>query len=975
MARSVQELLPELTSKDIKVKLQAVQELEEALSTAGVEDVEIGELVDGLVVALKANNFKVTISALACLEILVPMLGDTFRQYLNMMLPQIVETLADTKPQVREKAQNVTLEVMKAVGPTQVLREYMSAAEKHRSWRLREMVLRSFAIALQVFGVKPFKLQNDLHTITTWLNDPQPDVRTAAMDLLEEMHRHVGDRLLQDLSEIRPAQLAMLRDRFLLQEGGTAEPLIQLPVQAQLPANPRASPRPVTRQGSIQGISSAPVSLAPTVADSEVKIVKVHTEKELAREMESIRSSLQEGASMWETRCSALKQLHGLALGGAADFANFLPLVDSLKDLLAVQVSDLRSQVVRDACACISSLSIAFKDDFQLCADCLIPVLFKLNVISVKIMSDSGNACICSLLTNTRVSKCVPKIVEGVTNRAAQLRQRCLEYILLILQVSFQSDLERFRDQFEEAIRTGVKDSAQGVRTVARQCYWAFANIWEDRAQPLLSGMELSTQQRILEERGTYDKVASPPKLAPARAPSRQMPAMTRLMAPLSRQGSTPALRTDLDTAPSRDELAYTLPSRLVQRLPNETGPTLSRFDSAPTFPAGRERQRSDSVPAVFPIPAAVSGSAVSAATLKAAPANKMGGGAQRMQVSEPRDVSPNEKERARTPGAKRVLATSRQSSDTLTGGAKRIPTSSGSATSLLAPTTAPQPMRAVKPQSQGYMPPAQSGRTYDEYAQDTDVSLPSTDDVLRETTVPTSEPPLSTGSAMNLVPFGDGIAAYNSLRSNGRSTSANAPTAPGAQPTVSSTASTASTVYADSDETFRTELQQYVKLAKTSPDSVATKSLEALLVQLIPRCRFEIEDNLREILGMLQADTPKNTWETLVAGIVRGIDPTVCVMMFRPPAPADSMLFAKLMQLLCGQLTAEQINEFKDFIAPYLRMEVESSVTDVRKSAVFAHVAIWNALGDIYENEYLEHLPATTVKLIRVYHSRNKQP
>ena len=76
-----------------------------------------------------------------------------------------------------------------------------------------------------------------------------------------------------------------------------------------------------------------------------------HSEAELQREVKEIARSLKlplRAEDGWQQRNEAMRRLHALLLGGAAQTAGFgAAMRDTLREPLAAQLSDLRSKCVK----------------------------------------------------------------------------------------------------------------------------------------------------------------------------------------------------------------------------------------------------------------------------------------------------------------------------------------------------------------------------------------------------------------------------------------------------------------------------------------------------------------------------------------------------------------------------------------------------------------------------------------------------
>ena len=64
----------------------------------------------------------------------------------------------------------------------------------------------------------------------------------------------------------------------------------------------------------------------------------------------------------WQKRCDALRSIRALVMGGAAEYDGFMQCLQSLKLPLADAIADLRSTLVREACARIVIANNSYPD-------------------------------------------------------------------------------------------------------------------------------------------------------------------------------------------------------------------------------------------------------------------------------------------------------------------------------------------------------------------------------------------------------------------------------------------------------------------------------------------------------------------------------------------------------------------------------------------------------------------------------------
>ncbi|XP_006648106.3 CLIP-associated protein-like isoform X2 [Oryza brachyantha] len=240
--------------------------------------------------------------------------------------------------------------------------------------------------------------------------------------------------------------------------------------------------------------------------------IKVFSEKDLAREIEKVASTLHPD-NEWAIRITAMQRVEGLVLGGSADYSAFPMLLKQLVTPLITQILDRRSSVVKQACHLLNFLSKELLRDFEPCAELLIPVLLKNVVITIHVIAESSDNCIKEMLRNCKVARILPKIIEFAKNdRSAVLRARCCEYAILMLELWVDTpEIQRSVDLYEEFIKCCIEDATSEVRSSARACYRIFSRIWPERSHQLFSSFESSRQKMINDEDAeTHQRHLSP---------------------------------------------------------------------------------------------------------------------------------------------------------------------------------------------------------------------------------------------------------------------------------------------------------------------------------------------------------------------------------------------------------------------------------------------------------------------------------
>ena len=195
---------------------------------------------------------------------------------------------------------------------------------------------------------------------------------------------------------------------------------------AAAPPKPKAAPK---RRGGFG--DGGGVGVAGELPDAPA--LYVATERELHAEMDRVAAALtgKDAANDWQRRIGALLRLEGLVKGGAAAFPDFDDTLRGLRDALAEQMLDRRSAVSRQVCHLLAALSAALGPRFDATAAAMLPLTFKVVIISVQVMADAADACARALARGHKHPKVLAAVCDALTgDKNAKLRERCSFYLL-----------------------------------------------------------------------------------------------------------------------------------------------------------------------------------------------------------------------------------------------------------------------------------------------------------------------------------------------------------------------------------------------------------------------------------------------------------------------------------------------------------------------------------------------------------------
>jgi CLIP-associating protein 1/2 len=236
--------------------------------------------------------------------------------------------------------------------------------------------------------------------------------------------------------------------------------------------------------------------------------------------MTVLRRTLKDLNEEWTTRAAALEQLVRLAQSAAQSgtLDEFIRRFDEhhLLDCLAVQVEDRRSTLCKDACQTATRVADAFGARWEPYGCRLMPVLFRLLVVTTKIIADSAHRCIMSFLKHTCAGiavatpgNCLEVVINALGDIHPAVRAHCSTYMLQLLHTSSQPNQwlsEEVSVVFEAALLRILNDAAAPVRAVAKQVWQQYRTTFPTRAQAFLERQDGVTQKRVCLKKRQIDR-------------------------------------------------------------------------------------------------------------------------------------------------------------------------------------------------------------------------------------------------------------------------------------------------------------------------------------------------------------------------------------------------------------------------------------------------------------------------------------
>ncbi|TYZ61461.1 hypothetical protein PybrP1_004669 [[Pythium] brassicae (nom. inval.)] len=550
--RALDDIAALLRSAATKKRLEGVAALTSAIASAAPPSGDaLAALLPDVLPCLRDNNAKVAALALAVLEAaLARMPEGAVQMYFKVLWLNLVERLGDSKPQVRDKAVDVVVQLADVLDLATVFDRLLPCAG-HKNWRTRESMLRCIWRCLESSDSLFDSMKDEaLGHIIKLLEDSAKEVRDVAIETLERFYSRIGPPLLRELEtrNIRSTQMKMLTDRFhgaqSAESSSSSRPLYassalagempssltsilssyDLPVSssssmarylesvrqrelsASLAAKAAADAAVAAASGAFSPSQSSTTSSrsddrSATDAASSV------SEREIQRDVASVYEQLHLDND-WSKRVNGLKSLQQLAqrcshANDSTVLAQLSHAVKSVRERLCEQVADLRSSVSREACQTIQMLARVLRDDFNPHAESCLGALMKATYVTIQIISTSADACIRSVIESTKNGyvRFISKLLEGAKSRNQVLRLHCVSYLTLTLQQWSAGHLSKHLDLFLVLLPAILHDAIADVRAQSRKCFWAFHRVFPTEADNLLESLDASTQRNVRDDR------------------------------------------------------------------------------------------------------------------------------------------------------------------------------------------------------------------------------------------------------------------------------------------------------------------------------------------------------------------------------------------------------------------------------------------------------------------------------------------
>ena len=194
--------------------------------------------------------------------------------------------------------------------------------------------------------------------------------------------------------------------------------------------------------------------------------------------------------------------MQGLISSDYITFENFPALYLKFTAPLSVQLQDLRSAVVKEACSTIVLAASVLGDSFELCAERLSDVLYRLINSGNKILAESGSDCYIEIIKSVVTWRLIPKTLEQFSSKNANIRIKACMFLQTMLELYpievFEyaaNNKTGFLEKLEQGLKIAVHDASSDTRAIARKAFLGYRNFFPARANKLFSTFDSSIQR------------------------------------------------------------------------------------------------------------------------------------------------------------------------------------------------------------------------------------------------------------------------------------------------------------------------------------------------------------------------------------------------------------------------------------------------------------------------------------------------
>ena len=242
---------------------------------------------------------------------------------------------------------------------------------------------------------------------------------------------------------------------------------------------------------------------------SDLKPLNYKHKQNMQPDLDLITKTLENITNDWKERESSLQYIGRIVKGnqGKSDF--FIKYFNNkLSSSLEIQLSDLRSTVMKEACRitslCARELGLSIEQGITqlLTQNCL----FKIAGSANQVISESASKCILNILRYVHSIKVITNICEIKSMKANSVRILCAQSLVNIISYYDTNIIIKVKNILEDTIQILLVDANAEVRATTRKSFILYKSRFNNDANKIFEKLGKNVQKQILEDEKNFDK-------------------------------------------------------------------------------------------------------------------------------------------------------------------------------------------------------------------------------------------------------------------------------------------------------------------------------------------------------------------------------------------------------------------------------------------------------------------------------------
>ena len=242
---------------------------------------------------------------------------------------------------------------------------------------------------------------------------------------------------------------------------------------------------------------------------SDLKPLNYKHKQNMQPDLDLITKTLENITNDWKERESSLQYIGRIVKGnqGKSDF--FIKYFNNkLSSSLEIQLSDLRSTVMKEACRitslCARELGLSIEQGITqlLTQNCL----FKIAGSANQVISESASKCILNILRYVHSIKVITNICEIKSMKANSVRILCAQSFVNIISFYDTNIIIKVKNILEDTIQILLVDANAEVRATTRKSFILYKSRFNNDANKIFEKLGKNVQKQILEDEKNFDK-------------------------------------------------------------------------------------------------------------------------------------------------------------------------------------------------------------------------------------------------------------------------------------------------------------------------------------------------------------------------------------------------------------------------------------------------------------------------------------